>query len=215
MRSDQGERVYDSSRRRAQASRNREAILDIARAEFFANGYASTTMASIAKASGFSVDTVHKAFGGKAGLVRALYERGLGGAGPVPAWVRSDDMQEHERDPHAIVRSWGELSSEVAPLVVPILLLIRDAAASDPEMALLLRQSEDERRERMRRNAHTLADAGHLRSGVALDEAADVLWAYSAPETYERLVLRCGWDASRYGRFVGDALAAALLRPPC
>lgn len=215
MRSDQGERAYDSSRRRAQASRNREAILDIARTEFFANGYAATTMASIANASGFSVDTVHKAFGGKAGLVRALYERGLGGVGPVPAWVRSDGMQEHERDPHAIVRSWGELGSEVAPLLVPILLLIRDAAAADPEMALLLRQSDEARRERMRHNAHTLADAGHLRPGVTLDEAADVLWAYSSPETYDLLVLRCGWDPARYGRFIGDALAAALLRLPC
>ena len=213
MRSTAGERAYDSSRRRAQADRNRQAILDVAQAKFAGSGYAATTMASIAGAAGFSVDTVHKAFGGKAGLVRALYERGLGGSGPVPAPERSDDMQARERDPRAVVRRWGELSAEVAPLVAPVLLLIRDAAAADPEMAALLRRSEEERRTRMRHNARTLADAGHLRAGVTLEEATDVLWTYSSPELFELLVLRCGWDAARYGRFIAEGLAAAVLPP--
>ena len=214
MRSTAAERVYDSRGRRAQAERNRQTILDHARAMFLEKGYAATTMPAIARVSGFSVDTVHKAFGGKAGLVRALYERGLGGEGPVPAPARSDDVQASEHDPREIVRRWGELGAEVAPLVAPVLLLIRDAAASDPEMASLLRRSEQERRTRMRHNARTLADAGHLRAGVALEEATDVLWTFSAPEVYELLVVRCGWDAGRYGRFVSDGLAAAILPPP-
>jgi hypothetical protein len=53
----------------------------------------------------------------------------------------------------------------------------------------------------MRRNAHTLADRGHLKPDVTLEDASDVMWTYSSPELYELLVVRCGWDLIRYGRF--------------
>jgi AcrR family transcriptional regulator len=208
---DRGGRAYDSRRRRAQAQRNREAILETARAGFLAHGYAATTMASIAERAGVAVDTAHKAFGGKAGLVRAIYEHSLAGHGPVAAPQRSDDMQMAESDPYTTVRHWGVLAAEVAPLVAPIHLLIRDAAATDPEMATLLADSDRQRRIRMGHNARTLADRGHLKPGVTWEVASDLMWTYSSPELYELLVVRCGWDPARYGRFVGDSLAAALL----
>jgi AcrR family transcriptional regulator len=206
-----GTRPYNSRSRQAQARRTREAILDIARRRFLANGYAATTMASIAGEAGVAVDTAHKAFGGKAGLARAIYERGLAGQGAVPAPQRSDEMQRGEHDPHTVVHRWGMFSTEVAPLVAPVHLLIREAAATDPDMAALLADSDRARRERMRRNAQTLAERGHLRTGLTLDDATDVLWTYSSPELYELLVLHCGWDLTRYGQFLGDAIASALL----
>lgn len=176
-------RAYNSRGRQAQARRNRETILGIARASFLARGYAAATMASIADEAGLSVDTVHKAFGGKPGLVRAIYEQSLSGQGPITAPRRSDEMQMAERDPHAIVRNWGTLSAEVAPLVAPIHLLIRDAAVTDPEMAALLCDSDTRRRERMRHNARTLADRGDLKPGITLQHATDVLWTYSSPNS--------------------------------
>ena len=204
-------RVYNSQGRQEQARRTRDVILTLARRRFLADGYAATTMPSIADEAGVSVDTVHKAFGGKAGLVRAIYQRSLDGAGPVAAPRRSDRMQRDETDPHLIVRRWGTLTTEVAPLVAPVHLLIRDAAATDPEMAALLRDSDDQRRERMRHNARTFLDRGHLASGTTLEDATDVMWTYSSPELYELLVLRCGWDLTRYGQFIGKALTTALL----
>jgi AcrR family transcriptional regulator len=204
-------RVYDSRGRQEQARRTRDAILTVARTRFLADGYAATTMASIAEDAGVSVDTAYKAFGGKAGLVKAIYQRSLEGVGPVGALQRSDQVQRDETDPRLIVRRWGALTTEVAPLVAPIHLLVRDAAATDPEMAALLRASDDQRRERMRHNAQTLLDRGFLAPGVTLPAATDVMWTYSAPELYELLVLRCGWELARYGQFIGQALAAALL----
>jgi AcrR family transcriptional regulator len=194
-----------------QARNNREAILDAARQRFLADGYASTTIASIAAAAVLSADTVHKAFGGKPGLVRAIYDRSLAGEGPVAAEERSNILQSAELDPRALVRGWGVLTSEVAPLVAPIHLLVRDAAIADPEMATLLRQSDAQRRQRMRHNARTLADRDLLRKGISLDQATDVLWTYSSPELYELLVVRCGWDPVRFGQFIGDSIASALV----
>jgi hypothetical protein len=62
-------------------------------------------------------------------------------------------------------------------------------------------------------NARGLADAGHLRPGITLAEAADILWAYSSPELYDLLAQQRGWPAGQYGRFVGQALIAALFPP--
>jgi len=56
-----------------------------------------------------------------------------------------------------------------------------------------------------------IADAGHLRPGVGLAGASDVLFAVSAPEMFELLVLRRGWPLDRYAGFVADTIAAALL----
>jgi AcrR family transcriptional regulator len=207
-------REYDSTGRLAQASRNRDVVLDVAEQLFLTAGYATTTIASIAAAAGVSVETIYKAFGGKPGLVRAIRARGLAGEGPIPAEQRSDRLRLHETDPHRLIAHWGTLTTEVAPKVSPILLLVRSAAATDPEMATLLAELDGDRLRRMTVNARHLHDAGHLRPGVTLADAVDTLWTYSSPELYELLVLRRGWKLKQYGRFVADAMAAALLRPP-
>ena len=64
---------------------------------------------------------------------------------------------------------------------------------------------------RMTHNAQTLLSGGHLRQGMTLDAATDVLWTYSSPELYELLVLRRDWSVQRYGEFIADAMIAALL----
>ena len=204
-------RHYDSSHRRRQAQRSQQAILDVARRLFLAAGYPATTIASIAEAADVSVDSIYKTFGGKAGLVRAIWERGLAGSGPIPAWQRSDEMGAREADPRTIVRNWGKLTVEVAPLVAPILLLIRAAAGADPEMARLQAEVDRARLSRMEFNARRLSDGRGLRRGITLQMAGDVLWTYSSPELYELLVLRRGWSAEDYGAFIAEAMIAALL----
>ena len=206
-------RRYDSSGRRERARQTRDLITDIAGELFLADGYAATTVAAIAAAAGVSVETIYKGFGGKPGLVRAIVERGLAGVGPVPAEQRSDHIRDTEPDPRRILAAWGALTTEVGPRVAPILTLARDAAASDPEVAAILQQISAARLERMTLNARGLLDAGHLRSGITLEQAADIMWTYSSPELYDLLVLRRGWPADHFGRFVAQALISALLPP--
>jgi AcrR family transcriptional regulator len=204
-------RRYDSSGRRERARQTRDQITRSAGQLFLAEGYAATTVAAVAAVAGVSVETIYKGFGGKPGLVRAIVERGLAGAGPVPAEQRSDRIRDTEPDPRQILAAWGAFTAEIGPRVAPILTLARDAAASDPEIATLLGEISAARHERMTINARGLADAGHLRPGITIGEAADILWTYSSPELYELLVIRRGWPAEQYGRFVGQALTAALL----
>jgi AcrR family transcriptional regulator len=204
-------RRYDSTRRQDGAQRRRAAIVESASRLFLREGYFSTTIAKIAEDAGVSEETVYKAFGNKIALVRAIRDQALAGAGPVHAERRSDRMQASESDPRRIIRGWGVLTTEVAPRVAPVLLLLRQAAASDPELARLQAEMDAARLTRMTHNAQTLLKGGHLRPGLELDEAADVLWTYSSPELYELFVVRRGWGVERYGRFIAGAMIAALL----
>jgi hypothetical protein len=145
--------------------------------------------------------------------VRAICAHALAGEGAVPAETRSDALHGSETDPRAIIRGWGALASEVAPRVVPILLLIRDAAIADPEMAGLQADMDRQRLERMTRNARKLADAGHLRRGLTVEHAGEIMWTYSSPQLYELLVIIRGWPLQRFTTFITDAMIAALLPP--
>lgn len=158
------------------------------------------------------METIYKAFGGKPGLVRAICDRALAGRGPLHAEVRSDEMARREQDPREIIRQWGVLTTEVAPRISPIVLLLRDAAAHDPEMAALQAEIDAQRLARMTHNARALD--GHLRPDLSIEDAGVILWTYSSPELYELLVVKQSWPANRYGRFVSDALIGHLLPPP-
>ena len=204
-------RPYDATRRRDRAERAREEIIATGSRLFVTHGFAATTVTALAEASRVSEETIYKSFGGKAGLVRAIWARALEGEGTVPAERRSDAMQAAEQDPREIIRRWGQLLVEVAPRVAPILLLIKSAASSDPQMAELLAEVDDQRLGRMERNARTLHDRGSLPPGMTLGEARDILWTYSSPELFELLVGRRGWPVERFGVFVTDQLVAALL----
>src|SRR5262249_6628678 len=185
-------RRYDSSGRRERARQTRDQITDIAKEMFLADGYADTTVAAIAAAAHVSVETIYKGFGGKPGLVRAIIEKGLAGEGPVPAEQRAATTRDPDPPPRGIVAAWGAFMAEIGPRVYPIFLLARDAAVGDPEVAATLEEISAARLERMTVNARGLAKAGHLRPGITVEQAADIMWALTSVELYELLVLRPG-----------------------
>jgi AcrR family transcriptional regulator len=204
-------RSYDSTGRRRQAEMTRQAIVEAAREMFVTQGYAATTMTEVAVAAGVSVETIYKAFGTKASLVHSIRDQALLGQDRVPAEERSDRLHEEETDPRKVIEGWGRLAGEVAPRVAPVLLLVRAAAAVDTTLAPLHDEMERDRLKRMTANARRLHERGHLPPDLSLDRARDVLFAYSSPELYEVLVVARGWSVEEYGRFVGEAVAAALL----
>jgi AcrR family transcriptional regulator len=188
-------------------------VTGAARRLFLRDGFAATTIAAIAAEAEVSAETIYKAFGGKPGLVRAICDQALAGQGPIPAETRSDDLQASEPDPSKIIRGWGKLAAEVAPRVSPILLLLRAAAVTDPQMAVLRTEIDASRLSRMTRNARHLHQAGHLRVDMTAEQAGEIMWTYSSPELYELLVLSRRWPHERYGTFIAEAMIAALLPP--
>jgi AcrR family transcriptional regulator len=207
-------RRYNSSGRQAQAHRSRQAVLDAAQRQFLEGGYAATTIAAVAAEAEVSVETIYKAFGGKPGLVRAIYDRGLVGRESVPAYQRADELRESETDPRAIMRNWAMIASEVSSVVSPIERLVRAAAASDPDMAALLQAHNDLRERRARHHAQFLKRRGYLREGVSVAQATDILWTCTSDELYDLLVSQRGWSPPRFARFLADFMINGLLPPP-
>jgi AcrR family transcriptional regulator len=206
------ERAYDASRRRADAQVRRERVLASARELFLRHGFTGTTVAAIATAAGVSRETVYKTFGGKTGLIRALYRAALLGAGPVAAYERSDRLRSTV-DPYEVVRGWSRLATEVGPRVTAVQLLVRDAALVDPDLKDLLAELDADRLTRMTENARFLEAAGHLRPGVDARRAADLMWTVTAPEMIELLVHRRGWSLDEYAALLYQTLTSQLLRP--
>jgi len=204
-------RRYDASRRREQARLNREAIVSAARQRFLDDGFTATTIATIAADAGATVDTIYKSFGGKAGLLRAMCEDALKGEGSIQAEQRSDAMQASEADPRRMLRGLGTLTTEVAPRIAPLLLLLSSAAEADSAMAQLRADFDAARLARMTQVVQILASKTQLRPGLSVEEAAEIVWVYSSPELYGLLVLTRGWRPERFGEFVGESLVDALL----
>src|SRR5215218_70130 len=119
------------------------------------DGYAATTIGSIAATAGVSAETIYKTFGGKPGIVRALYQQALEGSGPEGAEHRSDRLRGTATG-HELVAGWAELAREVAPQIAPLAVLLRDAAATTPRARSLLDEMEHTRLLRMRDNARAL-----------------------------------------------------------
>jgi AcrR family transcriptional regulator len=206
-------RRYDSSGRQAQARRTRAAVLDVARRAFLDHGYAGTTLGTIADQAGVSVETVYKAFGNKAGLVKAVFDVAIvGDDEPVPLEGR-DMVARIQAEPagREKLAIYGREYAVRAERSVPVQLLVRDAAAADAGAAGVLEQLKTERLTGMTAFADHLHQSKVLRTGVSAADARDVLWLFTSPEVYEQLVLERGWSPARFGTWMTQQLAAALL----
>jgi len=204
-------RRYDASRRRAEAARTHAQVLEVAERLLLSNGYAATSVAAVATAAGVSAELIYKVFGGKAGLVREIQRRGLLGAGPVPAPERSDAVSAADIDARSLLREWTRLSTEVAPRVAPIMLLVRSAAAADADLADLLEQMAAQRLERMALNAERLTAHAGVRRDLTVEQIRDVMWTYTSPDLYDLLVGQRGWTVDQYRDFLFRGLSGQLL----
>lgn len=206
-------RRYTSERRQEQARRTRREVQDAARRRFMANGYAPTTIAEVAADAGVSVETVYKAFGNKAGLLKAVIDVAIvGDDQPIPMLQREFVRKTMaEPDPRRKLLAYGDHLAEVLPRTGHLVMVLRAAAASDEGAAAVWDQLQAERLTGMSAFASHLGKGGHLREGVSVAEARDILWLHNSVEVWDLLVNQRGWSNRRYGRWVARQLIAALL----
>jgi AcrR family transcriptional regulator len=212
-----GKRRYDSSRRRAQAEQTRLDILAAAQALFAEHGYAATTVAQVARAANVVVETVYRAYGSKAKLFRAVVAAAVAGGGER-ARVDPEDRPAiraviEEPDPVRKFALYASTQPGIHRRSGPLLRALDAAAATDPTLAELARQIEQERHHGMRRLAAHLADTGHLRPGLTPTQAADILWTINSLAVHDLLILGRDWPPERYRNWLADTLARLLLDP--
>ncbi len=95
--------------------------------------------------------------------------------------------------------------------MAPLFLALRDASSTEPEARQVWQEISERRAANMRRLVRDIQDAGGLRAGLSIDEAADVVWATNSSELYVMLTVERGWTPRRYERWLADTWCRLLL----
>jgi AcrR family transcriptional regulator len=196
-----------TTHRQRQAQETKDRVVDAARTLMTANGWAATTIESIATEAGVAPQTIYAAFGNK----RALLE------GMRRAMLRDSKIPElmaraaAEPDASRSLGLWAQLVRRQMETSYDVISIHRQAAASDPKVASDYRSVLDIR-------ARTFADFVHglrtdLADGVDESTATDLLWCFSNEEIYRELVKERGWPADRYEQWLAATLVAQLIGP--
>ncbi len=204
-------RRYDSEGRREQARQTRARVLAVAHDMFLADGYSATTVPAVARAAGVSAPSAYKAFGNKSGLAKAVFDVAIAGDDRPETMLEREALTRVrlETDPRQQLRLYALFVADTAPRHVPVQLLIRDAAASDADAAQLWRQLSDQRLAGIGMFARALTP--HLRDGVSVEDARDLLWAHNSAEHWDLLVNQRGWPPQKYADHLARTLIHALL----
>lgn len=196
--------------RGGRSRRTRRTIVDAAAALFIAEGYHATTLEQIATRAGVAVQTVYFHFGNKRTVLKQAVDVAAVGDDEPEALLERPWLAEAsaESDPRRVIELWTATGRQIMTRVGPIMRVVRDAAAADPEMAEQWAANEAETAAAFGVLAEQLDATGALR--VPVDEAVDILLAISGLSVYLGLKDR-GWSDSRWERFVVETLDHALL----
>jgi AcrR family transcriptional regulator len=208
-------RRYESPRRREQAAATRREILEAAQRLFESQGYAATPMSAIAAEAGVALKTVYVAFETKSGLLRALWHLLLrGDEADVPIgerpWYR--EVLE-EPDPERALRMGAHNARLVKERAGALMLVIRNAADTDPDIEALWSRIQSDFYENQRTVVASLHKRKALRPGLGVDRAADIMWTLNHPDTWQLLVRERGWTPAEWERWFSDTVCEQLLRP--
>jgi AcrR family transcriptional regulator len=197
----------EAGRRREQRARaTRDRIVSAATASFLDHGYASTTVEAIASAAGVGVATVYQAFGTKAAILARALDRAIAGDGDAVAvldrdWVvAARDEEVPRRRLEAVVSGAAGIAARTAPLKE----VMRDAAATEPDIRALLEQDEAQRLVTQRSLVEIV-----LRSPPS-DAAVATFYSLVNSRSYLLLSSQLGWDEGTWRRWLIDVLARQL-----
>ena len=208
-------RPYRSPVRAERAARTRAAILAAARERFLHDGYAGTTMRSVARAAGVSVPTVELAFGTKAALLKAAIDVAIAGDDhPVAVLDRPWAGEARAAaDPRQLLGVVAGVLAAAQARSAGLMLALFEGASGGDELDALRRQMVAQREVTAAWLVDRLAERSALRPRLRRAEAVDTVWALIDPALFDRLTRHRGWTVPRYERWIADTLAATLLAP--
>jgi AcrR family transcriptional regulator len=200
------------TRKQLAAEETQRVIVEAASRLFLEHGYHATSISRIAAEAGVAVQTIYNAVGSKRELLSRVLDFAAAGEGaPVPVSQFMRERAESEPDPRRIIAQLVEFWRGALPRTAPVFRIIREAAAADPEIAVLERGRAAQRLDNYRAAAQLLADRKALRSGITIDGAAAAIFAIGHPEIYRGLVLDGDWDDDAWANWLQATLEAALL----
>jgi AcrR family transcriptional regulator len=198
-------------RRRERSRRTRTRIVDAATRLFVDHGYLATTIEAVAERAGVAVQTVYYVFGTKRTLLAAVLDASIAGdADPIAVlerpWFASLGS---EPDAATAIGHLVEVAVAIIDRAAPAYEVVRRAAA-DPDVGELLERNRAGRRADQRGLVERLAAGGHLRPGLDVDTAADVVYALVNEEVFQMLTVDCGWSVDRFRSWATELVGQQL-----
>jgi AcrR family transcriptional regulator len=203
------------TRRDLQARATRRRIIDAATELFLRQGYAATKLDQIAGQAEVAVQTVYFHFNNKRTILKEVVDvASVGDDLPVALLDRPWVQQMVDApDAPAVVAIWMHTSRAIFARVAPIMIIVRDAASNDPDMAAQWEINQEQRHIAHRLLAQQLADRRALRAGLSVEEATDILFALISLELYVLLTIERRWPPSQWERWCTDTVVRTVLRP--
>jgi AcrR family transcriptional regulator len=198
-------RRYDASRRRAAAEATRERICAAAEKLFLRDGYARTSIRTVASEAGVAEATVYLAFSTKAALLDAAILRA----------THDNDGQSLsailDAPPHQTLSRLATSHAATLHRAARLIALGESATLMDAALRPLRDRAHANLRAAFLAIAQRLADARLLRPGLTAAYAADTLYAICNETTYLRLTDDGARNPKRYETWLTATLEATLL----
>jgi AcrR family transcriptional regulator len=210
---DKPRRGYVSATRTERAQKTRTRVIEAATRLFVQQGYGTTTMRAIADEAGVSVPTVELLFGTKAQLLHVVIDVAVAGDDeplPVLSRVWAADAQS-ARDLADFLSVVAQVLSEAQARSAGVMLAAYEAAASDPDIQLLIMDRESQRERTTTWIVKEVVERAGLRPGLDRAAAIDTVWMLMDPVIFNRLMRHRGWSLDRYASWFADSVTRLLV----
>lgn len=205
-------RSYQSPRRLAAAHQTRARIRAAASALFLGDGYAATSIRTIAKAAGVAEKTVYLHFENKSALLKEVVETAIvGDDDAIPAAGR--DWFHNivgETDLEQKLRRLVDATSALHERSGAVFAMARDAAATDPEAATLWAFGKRGHRADMTLLASSFDDSRQLPAGLDVEWATTTLYILLGLESWHLARIELALDEQQYRDWLLNSLRQAF-----
>lgn len=181
---------------------------------FIENGYASTTIAAVARHAGVSADTIYTGFGSKIALLKDVLSVVVGGDAEEIDFLDREAPQAMriETDQRRQLTMFAHWIAEQLEQIRPLDDVLVSAAAVDAAAADLRSEAQNQqRRQAMITVVRWVAACGELRTGLSTDDAGAIVWTLTSPEVHRMLRDDSGWSRDRYQEWLCRTLIDSLL----
>jgi AcrR family transcriptional regulator len=183
-------------------------VLAAAARLFGERGWAATGMRDVARAAGVSVETVYASFGSKTDLLMAAIDVAIvGDPEPVPVDQRPEFAAVGSGTRQQRTRAAARFVTGINQRTAGVVLALREAAASDAELARLMRQRQQDRRTNIEQGAALVAGR------AVTPEECDGLWAVLGVDVYQLLTELRGWTPQQYETWLAHLIDRLLPGP--
>jgi AcrR family transcriptional regulator len=197
-------RTYYSPLREKRAAETRDAVLDAAHHSFISKGWFGTGMRDVARAAGVATETLYGHFSSK----RVLFEHVIDVAlvdGAVDAIEQRPEFAAIGDGRHADrARAAARLFNAMHGRAIALAKVMREAAATDEEIAQMLQAARDRQRDDIAKTVELIIG----REPTVAER--DGVWVLTSPEVYLLLVENSGWSANQYESWMADTLERIL-----